>query len=65
MIAGPTRSVSAMDDESCIEPENDPRAQWRQLPDPVQPSHEVQALESDTSIWDHKPKNDPSMDIVR
>ncbi|WP_155288516.1 MULTISPECIES: hypothetical protein [Nocardiaceae] len=54
-----------MDDESCIEPEHDPRAQWRQLPDPVQPSHEGQALESDTSIWDHKPKNDPSMDIVR
>jgi hypothetical protein len=65
MIAGPTRSVSAMDDESSIGPENDPRAQWRQLPDPVQPSHEGQSPESGASLWDRKPTHDPSMDIVR
>lgn len=65
MIAGPTRSVSAMDDESCIEPEDDPRAQWRQLPDPVRPTHEGQALESDASLWDRKPTYDPEVGIVR
>ncbi|MDI9929415.1 hypothetical protein QM588_03270 [Rhodococcus sp. IEGM 1354] len=54
-----------MDDESCIEPEDDPRAQWRQLPDPVQPSHEGQALESDASLWDRKPRYDPEVGIVR
>ena len=54
-----------MGDESSIEPQHDPRAQWRQLPEPVEPTHEGQALESDTSIWDHNPKYDPSMDIVR
>jgi hypothetical protein len=65
MIAGPTRCVSAMDDKSCIEPEYDPRAQWRQLPEPVEPIHEGQSLESGASLWDRKPTHDPSMDIVR
>ncbi|WP_415976235.1 hypothetical protein [Rhodococcus sp. 077-4] len=46
-------------------PEADPRAKWRKLPDPVEPTEEGQALESDASLWDRKPKYDPNIGIVR
>lgn len=54
-----------MDDGPSVEPKDDPRAQWRKLPDPVEPTQEGQALESDASLWDRKPKYDPTIGIVR